>query len=275
MDLESYFISQFYTISSFIGDDGAVVGEYIYSQDAFFEDVHFKKEWMDYEQIARKAMLVNISDAVAMNAEPKYALLSVAMPRSMSKKDAAELARGFVETAKKFDMEIVGGDTISNVKLDISITIVSKSKKPLFRKGIKHGDLLAFSGTLGRSAKELKKAMRGGKLHKKSKFLDIRLRTEFMHKARRYIHAGMDISDGLFSDLEKLSLSNRIGFSFLRPISKEQGCSGEEYELLFSFDPRYKKAIMQRAKQTRTPVTIFAKAGRYRYKNRCKGHHFG
>ena len=275
MDLENYFISQFHTFSTSIGDDGAVCGKHIYSQDAFFEDVHFKKEWMSYEKIARKAMLVNISDAIAMNAKPKYALLSIAMPRNISKKEASNLAAGFIKTAKEFGIEIIGGDTIANVKLDISVTIVSTSARPLFRKGIKKGDFLAYTGKLGASAKDLKRLTRGGRVHAKSKFLNIQLRDDFMLRTRRYLHAGMDISDGLFSDLEKLSLANGLGFAFIRSVSKAQGCSGEEYELLFSFDPRNKKAIMQRAKQTRTPVTVFAKAGRYPYKNRCKGHHFG
>ncbi|WP_434658816.1 AIR synthase related protein [Sulfurimonas sp. NW9] len=72
MNLENYFISQFN--SKHIGDDGALIDNIVYSKDAFFENVHFKRSWMSCFQIAQKAMLVNISDAVAMNAVPKYAL---------------------------------------------------------------------------------------------------------------------------------------------------------------------------------------------------------
>ena len=72
MNLENYFISQFK--NAHIGDDGALIDDTVYSKDAFFEDVHFKKEWMNHYQIASKAMMVNISDAIAMNAKPKYAL---------------------------------------------------------------------------------------------------------------------------------------------------------------------------------------------------------
>ena len=129
MNLENYFISLFQ--NKHIGNDGAVIGQYVYSKDAFFENVHFKTVWMDYYQIARKAMLVNISDAVAMNAKAKYALLSVAMPSSISKHQMQELARGFKDVAREFDIEIIGGDTISNTKLDITITIVSKTKKTI------------------------------------------------------------------------------------------------------------------------------------------------
>ncbi len=273
LNLENYFISHFK--SDYIGDDAAVVGEYIYSKDAFFEGVHFKKEWLSYYEIAKKAMLVNISDAVAMNATPRYALLAVAMPKSIKKADAQELVRGFQETANQFGIEIIGGDTISNTKLDITVTIVSKAKqKVLRREKIRQNYLLAYTGELGNSASELKKLFNLGKIHKYSKFTDIRLRQEFIMKSIRYLKAGMDISDGLASDVAKLASLNRVGFTYLQKLEKRVLCSGEEYEMLVAFDRRDKKSLLRRAKQSRVKLTIFAKASRTKYTNRCKAHHF-
>ena len=272
MNLENYFISLFQ--NKYIGDDAAVIDDFVYSKDAFFENVHFKKEWMTYEQIAQKAMLVNLSDAIAMNAKPLYALLSVAMPKGMSKQDMQDLAKGFKNVAKAYGVEIIGGDTISNTKLDITITIISKTKKPLLRKGIRANSLMAFTGELGHSKKDLKKLFNGGSIHKKSKFVNIQLRKDFINKTQRLLQAGMDISDGLFSDLDKMASVNSIGFSFTQKITSFMGCSGEEYEMLVAFDKRSKKAVLRRAKQSRTKLTIFAKASRSRYTNRCKAHHF-
>lgn len=272
MNLESYFIKQFDT--KHIGDDGALIDGYVYSKDAFFESVHFKREWFSYYQIARKSMLVNISDAIAMNADPKYILLSVAMPKSMSREDMRELARGFKSVAEEFGAEIIGGDTIGNTKLDITVTVVSKVKKPLLRANVREGYLFAYTGELGESAKDLKKLFNLGKIHKKSKFVDIKLRANFVRGAQRVLKAGMDISDGLFSDIEKLTHLNRVGVKFASKIQKRVGCSGEEYEMLVAFDKRDKKALLRRAAQSRTPLTIFAKAARNRYTNRCKAHHF-
>ena len=272
MNLEHYFISQFNNIR--IGDDGAVVDGYIYSKDAFFEDVHFKKGWMSYYEIAKKAMMVNLSDAIAMNAQPKFVLLSVAMPKSMTKDDMSALALGFVETARNYGAEIIGGDTISNVKLDITITVISQTKKPLLRKGVRKNTLFAYTGELGKSAKDLKKLFRGGRIHKRSKFVNITLRKEFIQRSRRVLQAGMDISDGLYSDLDKIAQLNHTGVKFFYPLERSLACSGEEYEMLIAFDKRHKKAVLQRAKQTRTPLHIFAKATRNRYINRCQAHHF-
>jgi len=272
LNLENHFISQF--TSKHIGDDGALIDNYVYSKDAFFENVHFKKEWMSYYQIAQKAMIVNISDAIAMNAKPKYALLSVAMPKSMTAQNMRELSAGFKDIAKKYNIEIIGGDTISNIKLDITITIIATTRKPLLRSGMKNKDLLAYTGSLGNSSKELKRLLNLGKIHKKSKFVNIDLRDKFIAKTQRVLHAGMDISDGLFSDLGKMSSINKNGFKFYTKIPKSVACSGEEYEMLVSFDRRDKKAVLRRAEKSRTKLNIFGYALREKYTNRCKAHHF-
>jgi len=272
LNLENYFISQFKSAN--IGDDAAVIDNCVYSKDAFFENVHFKLKWMTYYQIAQKAMMVNISDAVAMNAKPKYALLSVAMPKTITKKQMSDLASGFIDTAAKYGIEIIGGDTISNTKLDITITIISQTKKPLLRKGMRAGHLLAYTGKLGQSAKDLRTLSNLGKIHKKSKFVNIKLREKFIEKSNRLLSSGMDISDGLYSDLDKLASTCRVGFKFKTKIPKKIGCSGEEYEMLIAFDKRNKKALIRHAKLTRTPLNIFAKSTRVKYTNRCKAHHF-
>lgn len=270
--MEDYFISMFK--SKKIGDDGAIADGFVFSKDAFFENVHFKKEWISFYDMAKKSMLVNISDAIAMNAVPKYALLCVAMPSHIKKEESQELFRGFYESATAFGVEIIGGDTISNSKLDISVTIVSKTKKPLLRSGAKNGHLIAYTGELGRSLKELKKLQNLGSTHKNSKFVNLKLRDRFVYKNSHLFSSGMDISDGLFSDLAKISKASRVGFRFYKKIDKKIGCSGEEYEMLISFDKRHKQALKRRSKLARTPLYIFGECARRRYFSMCKSHHF-
>ncbi len=273
MNQEDFFIKEIGN-REFVGDDAAIIGKMCVSQDAFFENVHFKREWMSLYEIGRKAMLVNLSDAIAMNAIPRYALLTVAMPPSMSRTEMRELARGLKETAQAYGVQIVGGDTIANTKLDISITIMADCPKPLKRTKIKPGDLLAYTGVLGQGYGGLKRALRGGRVAPKNRFRHPALRGRFIHQAARYLKAGMDISDGLFSDLEKLSRLNRIGFLFDKPIGKNIGCSGEEYEMLVAFDPKNLKALRRIAAGCRTRFTPFARAARRPYRNPCNAHHF-
>jgi thiamine-monophosphate kinase len=128
MSKEAYFIAQF--SSKHIGDDGALVHKTVYSKDLFCEDIHFKRSWMRLEQIARKSMLVNISDAIAMNAQPRYALIGIVIPKDVTCKDLQELASGFEKVAREYGIEIIGGDTTAGSSLMISVTIVSDTNKP-------------------------------------------------------------------------------------------------------------------------------------------------
>jgi thiamine-monophosphate kinase len=292
MSKEDFFISQFTTQTKQIGDDGAVIKlstfsdseNLVFVKDGFFENIHFKRDWFSLEQIAYKSILVNVSDLIAMNSKPKYALLNVAIPKDLNKKELIELANGFKNISKKFNIEIIGGDTIANDKLDITVTLVGeveKNQKTLYRSGIKNGDLIAHTGTIGSVKKDLDKLLKNKKIkNKKSKFtnieaFDVPLNYKFIKKIRKYISAGMDISDGIFTDLERLAKINNLNFKLNKKISKKMGCSGEEYELLFAFSPKNLKKLQKIFKKSRYKFTVFAKAvNQGKYKNLCRPHHF-
>ncbi len=273
MDKEEFLIGRL--DSDYIGDDGAVVGGMIYSMDAFHEDVHFKREWMSSAQIGRKAMLINLSDAIAMNASPLYALVSVALPPYMNEYQITQLTKSLEATAREYGCEIIGGDTIGGDKLHLSITIISKSDNPLLRKGLQEGDLLAYTGRLGESKRDLDRLLRGEKVAEDSRFYEPKLRREFIIKARAYLRAGMDISDGLYCDTNKILDYNSLGFEPMIDISDEIGMSGEEYEMLVGISPENLESVMEVARETKTQLTVFARvAGNERRFGNCQSHHF-
>lgn len=273
MDRENYIIKPF--LNKFIGDDAALVGDLVYSSDLFCEDVHFKKGWLSYKEIGSKAMLVNISDTIVMNALPKYALLNLSIPKSLSNHDTLELSTGILEVAAKYGVKIIGGDTISDKKLGLCITIIGKIRgKPKLRKGAKIGDLLAFTGKLGSSRRGLLRLLAGGNLPKNHRFKNPVLRQDFFYDIASKIHCAMDISDGLAKDLSRLLKANQKGVKFIKRLSFDELFSGEEYELLLAFDPRHLKAIKARAIKARVKLNIFGKITRKRYKFHGKEHHF-
>ena len=271
-DKEHYLINSL--SSKHIGDDAAVIGDTLYSMDAFFEDVHFKREWMSIAQIGRKAMLINLSDAIAMNAQPQFALVTVSIPKAMTESEIDELTQSMENTAKEYNCEIIGGDTIGGDKLHLSITIISKSDTPLLRTGLKVGDLLAYTGTLGESKRDMDALFRGEKIANNSRFLEPTLRADFIAKARPFLRTGMDISDGLFCDTNKMLDINKYGFDEFDEITDEVGLSGEEFEMLVSFAPEHYSDIMQIAEETNTLLTVFAKVAKNSDRYKCKSHHF-
>ena len=272
IDKEHYLINKL--SSKYIGDDAAVVGDTLYSMDAFFEDVHFKREWMSISQIGRKAMLINLSDAIAMNAEPKFALVTVSLPKDITNAQIDELTQSLESTAKEYGCEIIGGDTVGGDKLHLSITIISKSDDPLLRSGLEEGDLLAFTGTLGESKKDLDTLSRGEKIADNSRFFEPILRAEFIAKTRPFLRVGMDISDGLYCDTNKLLDINKYGFNILKTINDDIGFSGEEYEMLIGFDPSHIEALKKIAEGLDLPLTVFAKVAKNSERFSCKSHHF-
>jgi len=272
LDKEQYLINSLK--SKHIGDDAAVIGDTLYSMDAFFEDVHFKRSWMNMTQIGKKAMLVNLSDAIAMNAQPQYALVTVSIPPELTHTEIDELTQSMQATAKEYGCEIIGGDTIGGDKLHLSITIISKSDSPLLRTDLKVGDLLAYTGVLGSSKRDLEALFRGEKIDPNSRFYTPKLRAEFIAKARHLLNAGMDISDGLFCDTNKLLEMNKYGFESLISIDNEVGLSGEEYEMLVSFSEEELDAVQAVAEKTQTPLTVFAKIVENDERFRCDSHHF-
>jgi thiamine-monophosphate kinase len=272
LDKEQYLIESL--SSKHIGDDAAVIGKTLYSMDAFFEDVHFKREWMSMSQIGQKAMLVNLSDAIAMNAKPQYALVAVSIPPNITHKEIDELTKSLDDAAKEYGCEIIGGDTIGGDKLHLSITIISKSDSPLLRTTVEDGDLLAFTGVLGDSKRDLDRLFRGEKIDANSRFYKPILRAEFIAKSRPFLHAGMDISDGLFCDTNKLLDINKYGFNILENINDDIGLSGEEYEMLVSFSESDLEAIKAVSIETNTPLTVFAKVAKNSDRFRCESHHF-
>lgn len=276
MDKERYIFEKFSNKKN--GDDGALVGKWVFSKDLFVQNIHFKRSWLSLRQIAVKSMLVNISDAVAMNARPKYALLGLELPKDISVSEIDELCGGFLDICKKFNIKIIGGDTISGDRISISVTIISKTKKAVFRKGAKIGDFIAFTGNLGSVIKDFGILENGGKIDENSKFITPDLKADFFYKAAKFTTSAMDISDGLSQDLSRLLEKNGAGIKFLKNLSKDELFSGEEYEILFTFAKKNRDKILKIAKKTATKITIFGEIAELsadtKFSDLSKKHHF-
>lgn len=276
MDKERYIFEKFSNKKN--GDDGALVGKWVFSKDLFVQNIHFKRSWLSLRQIAVKSMLVNISDAVAMNARPKYALLGLELPKDISVIEIDELCGGFLDICKKFNIKIIGGDTISGDRISVSVTIISKTKKAVFRKGAKIGDFIAFTGNLGSVIKDFGILENGGKIDENSKFITPDLKADFFYKAAKFTTSAMDISDGLSQDLSRLLEKNGAGIKFLKNLSKDELFSGEEYEILFTFAKKNRDKILKIAKKTATKITIFGEIAELsadtKFIDLSKKHHF-
>ena len=122
--------------------------------------------------------------------------------------------------------------------------------------------------------RDLQRLLSGEKIAPDSKFITPKLRADFLYEAAPFLHAGLDISDGLSKDLSRLSKINDIGFAFTKEIDKEKLCSGEEYEMLITFAPENLEKIEAVAKKHNTPLNLFATAVPGHYESVCPPNHF-
>ncbi|MDO5820399.1 MAG: thiamine-phosphate kinase [Methanobrevibacter sp.] len=146
--------------STAIGDDSALTdvsidadSYMVSSSDMLIQSTHFPKI-MSYYQMGFKSVAVNISDLIAMGAEPVGFLLNIAVPKGMLLDDFDELVCGVVGACDYYNMPLIGGDTNEANEIIISGTALGKVEKDkaLMKYGFEVGDLVCVSGELGLAA---------------------------------------------------------------------------------------------------------------------------
>jgi len=152
---KNFKITQKSTIKG-IGDDAAVLDfggkKVIVSTDMLVEGVHFDLSYMPLKHLGYKAVVVNLSDVYAMNAEATQITVSIAVSNRFPLEALEELYAGIETAAKTYNIDVVGGDTTSSVSgLLISVTAIGEVNEDnvVYRKGAKPDDLLVVTGDLG------------------------------------------------------------------------------------------------------------------------------
>lgn len=139
-----------------IGDDAAVLEfnskKIVVTTDLLIENVHFDLSYMPLKHLGYKAIIVNLSDIYAMNADATQVTVSIAVSNRFPLEALEELYAGIETAAKIYNVDVVGGDTTSSTTgLIISVTAIGEvaSEDVVYRNGAKPNDLLVVSGDLG------------------------------------------------------------------------------------------------------------------------------
>jgi thiamine-monophosphate kinase len=261
---------QFSPVKIGIGDDCAVISQnsktdLIVTADMLVEDIDFRLEWTRAEFVGHKALAVSLSDIAAMGAKPIWALVSIGIPEKIWKTDFVEkFYAGWFDLAKKFNVELVGGDvsrTPDKIVVDSIVAGEAKKNRAVLRSGAKAGDLIFVTGKLGGAAAGLRllesgfrldseKGSRKNLIHRQlapNPQIEIGLKLSEKKSAT----AMFDLSDGLSSDLSHLCRASKVGARLVAekiPLEKnllqvlkqnEDVISfvlngGEDFELLFT-----------------------------------------
>ena len=277
-----------------IGDDAAVIlnpggsGErdLLACCDLMVEGVHFRAEWAPPRLLGARALAVNLSDIAAMGGVPKFAMVSVALPRKFSAEFIDEVFRGLFDLADATGVSIVGGDTSSSPDsffIDVSVIGECASGKAITRGGANIGDSIYVSGSLGASALGLSLLEEGVRLGDEAGFQDAllkhlqpepRLSLGWAIGEAGLATAMIDISDGLSTDLWHLLDESNCGAVIHAGAIPIADCvrryspravtanplqlalnSGEEYELLFTVTRENAAKIEQLCNARVVPIT--------------------
>jgi thiamine-monophosphate kinase len=264
-----------------VGDDCAVIATgqnlTVVTTDLLVEGIHFDLSYMPLKHLGYKAVMVNLSDVFAMNAEAKQITVSIAVSNRFTLEALEELYAGIHLACETYKVDLVGGDTTSSNKgLLISITAIGEvnPEKCVYRSGAKPNDLLVVTGDLGAAYLGLQVLEREKQVfevdpnaqHELDNYTYL-VERQLKPEARKDIvrlfwdlelvpTSMIDISDGLSSEVLHLCKESEVGSNVYEdklPLDQQviSTCEefnldsttialsgGEDYELLFTIDQK-------------------------------------
>lgn len=245
----------------------------VISTDAVAAGVHFFADDSP-EDIAWKALAVNVSDLAANAATPRVYQMALSFPQAPSHAFMERFSSGLAAAQVAFGITLSGGDTDRRPG-PMTVTITAIGEVPagfrLTRDGASPGDVLFVTGTLGDAACGLKLRRGDGEARAWSlnsgeraelitRYLRPTPRLAFTPALRRFASAAMDLSDGLAKDLGRLTAATQAGavidrdglplLQALRRLKADDDgvmtliiSGGDDYELLFTTAPEHEPAV--------------------------------
>ena len=265
-----------------VGDDCAIVSvpedkQLAITTDTLVDGVHFPADTSP-EDIACKAIAVNLSDLAAMGAEPAWLTLALSLPR-VDERWIKSFSDSFRKMAEKYHVQLIGGDTTQG---PLSMTVQAmgfvEPDNIMRRDGARPGDVIYVSGTLGDAAAGLRILQQGQAIDANTAWLLNRLnrpqaRVELGMKASAYCKCAIDISDGLAADLghvleasncgatvniDSIPLSHQLVENSINrnEVDWEMVLSGgDDYELCLVVNPEHENELMQTASEISLALT--------------------
>lgn len=239
--------------ASGLGDDVAVIPRggtnLVASIDGSVEGVHFRTDWLTFQEIGGRAAAAALSDLAAEGASVIGVLVTVGSPFAGSREPGVvhsdpvtEIMAGVGHMVSSVGGRVLGGDLVKSEKYFVDICVLGEAKKPVTRGGARPGDGVWVTGTFGGPRAALEALLKGDKP-------SVAHRARFAHPVPR-IAAGqwlsehgatamIDVSDGLAADLGHLAAASRAGIALAADLVPRMDgvsaldalSSGEEYEL--------------------------------------------
>lgn len=246
------------------GDDAAIFDGWLVTKDLSVENTHFRLDWSSPEQAVEKHIVSNVSDISAMGGRPRLALFGLCVSKHWTDETRDRVVKAVAEGFARRGIALIGGDTVAADVGMFSTTLLGEQvgERALLRTAARPGDDVYVAGTLGKSAAGLWILMNHPEdTDKFTRLVEYHLNPRISEDmGMRLVRSGvsgacMDISDGLSSELNHLTISSGASIEIdrsLLPIDSDVVKmaeyyaidpmefalnGGEEYELLFTNRP--------------------------------------
>ena len=240
--------------------------ELIISVDTYIDKSHFF-DFKDPDLVIKKILRSSISDLICKGVKPKYYFISGSgNKKTFTKLNLSKISQSLKKEQKKFGIHISGGDTVFSNKLSFTIISVGFSSNIIFRNKAKFNDDIYVTGNLGDSymgLEILKKKFflkKGLNRYFIKKYYLPELHINLTKKLFNFANTSIDISDGLFADLDKLINKQRLSYKVYIskiPISKNLKkiilskklqkidfvSKGDDYQILFTASKKKSRII--------------------------------
>lgn len=273
------------TIVKGIGDDGAVfrqtTKDIVTALDTFVEGIHFTRETITPYQLGYRVLATNLSDLAAMGALPAFYLVSITIPKTWNEKELHEIYNGMNDLASFYQMDLIGGDTVSGNTLTISITVIGfvEKEKARYRNLAEPNDFVFVTGTLGDSAAGLFILQNPGEYINKDYFIQRHTqptpRIAFARALRKIQRVALnDISDGIANEVMEIATASYVNIvlfedkipkhSLLKQFPthlqrKWALFGGEDFELIGTVPQKDWDFVEQTAQKLNIPLTKIGK----------------
>ena len=257
--LTQYFKISKETTTKGIGDDCAVIDakgdKTLVTTDLLVEGVHFDLSYMPLKHLGYKAVMVNLSDVYAMNADASQITVSIAISNRFPLEAVEELYSGIQLACEKYEVDLIGGDTTSSkTGLMISVTALGHTKEEniVYRNTAKPNDLLVVTGDLGAAYLGYQVLEREKQvfevdpnnqpdLDQYTYLVERQLKPEARRDIVRLLKdlevkptSMIDISDGLSSEILHLCTNSKVGCNLYEeklPLDPQVISTCEEFEM--------------------------------------------
>ena len=262
----------------------------VVSVDTYVEGNHFFN-FKNPDLVIKKIIRSSISDLICKGVKPKYYFLSGSGSRKVfTKNNLTKITKSLKEEQKKYNIILGGGDTVKSNKLSFTVTSIGFSNKIIYRNRSKINDDIYVTGNLGDSFLGLLILKKKIKINKNlstyfiNQYYKPDIKYSFTNYLNKFATSSIDLSDGLISDLEKLTNKQKNSYQLFFdkiPVSKNLNLilklknllkkklisKGDDYQILFTANSKHRNLITKISSFKRLKITRIGRILNSRHKS--------